>query len=657
MKTKLLLLLSLMQMLGLASGAEEAWYNGIRYSLGARYSNDSPYTAMVLPETNDVWYGELSNYTAFDDSFIEIPSHIMIDDVQYEVKYIGTAAFKNCKARYIKLPGTIYSIDEDAFVGSVTSLIIPEGVKTVTGPFVQEKLQLPHSLGTNVQPYMTGAYYYPSICGKHSSIYWNIPISALEMHQIESCIAAESQVNLYVSMTHDQSKSYPLTDKVSSLRGLGLWGADIVESEKNYVEVPIELNRLDSIVAIECKLSLPPEVSPISIGGTSGLIINEKRAPAIEALMNDDFAITLNCPQGQAIIGNEGTLFTLRLSAGNYQFALTGIRLTTSDGSIIEQANDTINVSDGKSLDITNVNTVINQMLGNGEKGTFSVGDTYFDMVYVDGGTFTMGKGPNDSVAMTLQQLPPCFEVTLDDYIIATTEVTQQLWNSVMGGETLPATRQRPQTGKTWAQWQEFIAELNRITGFEFRMPTEAEWEFAARGGAKSKGYLFSGSDVSSEVGWCSGDHSTTELGPWNVALLKPNELGLYDMSGNAWEWCQDWYGDYPSDPQTNPTGPEDGTLRVVRGGSSYCVTDDECCVYNRSGCPATMSAYYDDIDPIGLRLAMSAQTLTYDKACDYNNDGRVDIADVNRVINIMLGRGNDIPTGALGHDTAPDKN
>jgi formylglycine-generating enzyme required for sulfatase activity len=147
----------------------------------------------------------------------------------------------------------------------------------------------------------------------------------------------------------------------------------------------------------------------------------------------------------------------------------------------------------------------------------------------------------------------------------------------------------------SWNDCQEFITKLNQITGQQFRLPTEAEWEFAARGGTKSKGYKYSGSNTVGDVAWYSDNSSETH----EVATKQANELGIYDMSGNVWEWCSDWYGYYGSSAQTNPTGPTSGSRRVGRGGG-WNGGAGHCRVSIRgSGTPD------DRDDNLGLRLAL----------------------------------------------------
>ena len=197
---------------------------------------------------------------------------------------------------------------------------------------------------------------------------------------------------------------------------------------------------------------------------------------------------------------------------------------------------------------------------------TITVNSVSFDMVSVKGGTFTMGATSEQGSDCDDRE-SPTHQVTLSDYMIGKTEVTQELWQAVMGsnpsffkGDNLPV------ESVSWNDCQEFIKKLNSLTGLQFRLPTEAEWEYAARGGNKSKGYKYSGSNDIGSVAWYTS--TTNHSGTKPVATKAPNELGLYDMSGNVWEWCSDRYGDYSSDSQTNPKGPSKGSKRVYRGGS-----------------------------------------------------------------------------------------
>lgn len=191
-----------------------------------------------------------------------------------------------------------------------------------------------------------------------------------------------------------------------------------------------------------------------------------------------------------------------------------------------------------------------------------------FSMVKVVGGTFRRGK-TSGLFGRLLGDKKPEQLVKLSDYYIGQTQVTQELWEAVMGNNPsrFTSNNKHPVEKVSWNDCQEFIKKLNELTGKQFRLPTEAEWEFAARGGNKSKGYKYSGSNDASTVAWHK-NNSGNKTHP--VALKQANELLLYDMSGNVWEWCQDLYGDYSSTPQTNPKGASDGVDHVIRGGSWY---------------------------------------------------------------------------------------
>ena len=223
---------------------------------------------------------------------------------------------------------------------------------------------------------------------------------------------------------------------------------------------------------------------------------------------------------------------------------------------------------------------------------TFTVNGVNFTMVPVQGGTFQMGSNDGE------YDEKPVHNVTLSSYYIGQTEVTQALWKAVMDnnpsrfkGDNLPV------ENVSWDDCKSFITKLNQLTGERFRLPTEAEWEFAAKGGRQSRGFEYSGNTNVDYVAWYD-DNSGSKTHP--VATKSPNELGIYDMSGNVYEWCQDWYGNYSSSSQTNPTGPTSGSHRVVRGGSWDGSAGNCRSAYRRSSARAGRYSF------LGLRLVLS---------------------------------------------------
>ena len=219
------------------------------------------------------------------------------------------------------------------------------------------------------------------------------------------------------------------------------------------------------------------------------------------------------------------------------------------------------------------------------------------EMIKVEAGTFMMGATPE--MEFPDDDEKPVHQVTLtNDYYIGKYEVTQALWQTVM--ESNPSSfkgNNLPVEQVSWNDCQEFIGKLNSITGRKFRLPTEAEWEYAARGGKKSRGYQYSGSSNISDVAWYNGNSgSKTHL----VGTKQANELGLYDMCGNVLEWCQNWYGSYVSSSQTNPTGAVSGSYRVIRGGSWYSSARFCRSSCRDSGTPGIRNSR------LGLRLVLS---------------------------------------------------
>ncbi len=236
---------------------------------------------------------------------------------------------------------------------------------------------------------------------------------------------------------------------------------------------------------------------------------------------------------------------------------------------------------------------------------TFTVNGVSFKMVFVRGGTFTMGA-TSEQGSDADDDEKPAHRVLLSDYYIGQTEVTQALWQAVMGsnpsnwkGNNLPV------ECVSFNDCELFITKLNQLTGHRFRLPTDAEWEYAARGGAKSRGYKYAGSNNIGTVAWYDGN-SGSKTHP--VGQKQANELGVYDMSGNVLEWCQDRYDKnyYSKSPSTNPcnnTSPYGG--RVIRGGC-WDFGPRNCRVSNHSGCVA-----YYSLNDLGLRIALTSSPAT----------------------------------------------
>jgi formylglycine-generating enzyme required for sulfatase activity len=236
------------------------------------------------------------------------------------------------------------------------------------------------------------------------------------------------------------------------------------------------------------------------------------------------------------------------------------------------------------------------------------------EMIFVEGGTFTMGCTSEQGSDCDNSE-KPAHQVTLDGFYIGKYEVTQAQWKAIMG-TTIKQQRDKDDTSGnlfgegdrypiyyvSWNETQEFIARLNKATGKKYRLPTEAEWEYAARGGKKSKNYKYSGSNVLGDVAWYGWHGDSDKIHP--VGTKSSNELGIYDMSGNVAEWCNDWHSEYSSNSQTNPTGLTTGSGHVVRGGDWVGGDRYSRVSYrgNRGGIPGFRSGH------IGFRLVYNSK-------------------------------------------------
>ena len=297
---------------------------------------------------------------------------------------------------------------------------------------------------------------------------------------------------------------------------------------------------------------------------------------------------------------------TLPIGQHSYVIACEGY--DSEEGIIKLKATTPSNLQIALSKDVTAANQVFHTVVAQQPVGQTPIANSgnitipvkdgiSIEMVRVEAGTFTMGAA--SEMKTISDSSKPAHQVTLtNDFYIGKYEVTQALWQAVMGnnpsefkGNDLPV------ENVSWYDCQDFISKLNAITGRKFRLPTEAEWEFAARGGNKSRGYLYSGSNKLSDVAWYN-DNSGGKT--HKVGTKQPNELGIYDMSGNVWEWCHDWDYEYNSSPQVNPTGATNGSYRLDRGGC-WGTNVDFCLLYHRSKYVPRL-----DFNFLGFRLVLS---------------------------------------------------
>ena len=303
---------------------------------------------------------------------------------------------------------------------------------------------------------------------------------------------------------------------------------------------------------IECKQAshetsqTTKEITPAMAGQTITLPAPRPIYGSLNVESSPNFCQLFIDDQAQGITPK----FISELLVGTYTLRLTKEGYT--------DYTETVTIAKGERKQVT-------ATLNNKPEVIFTVNGVSFTMKLVEGGTFQMGA-TSEQGGDAYDYEKPVHNVTLSSYYIGETEVTQALWQAVMGsnpshfkGDNLPV------ECVNWDDCQEFITKLNRLIGRTFRLPTEAEWEYAARGGKKSNGYKYAGSNTIGSVAWYMDNSSETHP----VKGKAPNELGLYDMSGNVWEWCHDLFGKdyYGKSPSVNPQGPSSGSGRVLRGG------------------------------------------------------------------------------------------
>ncbi len=357
-------------------------------------------------------------------------------------------------------------------------------------------------------------------------------------------------------------------------------GARVVIGGKDYGESPLSIDRI-----LEGDYDVVLSKAGCATV-TQRVTIVEGKTADVSSTLPQGRAIKITCAQTGARIFVDGKDMGMAPFVGSLSFGTHQV-YATADGK--KTLVKTIDVTNG----VGEMSPIALSFFGN---RIFTVKGVTFTMVAVDGGTFTMGA--TAEMKYSYDKEKPTHQVTLSSYLIGETEVTQALWKAVMGRNPSKFKGDdRPVERVSWLDCQEFIKRLNELTGEIFRLPTEAEWEFAARGGNKSRGYnKYSGNDKDITVAWLLGNSGGKTH---DVATKLANELGIYDMSGNVIEWCNDWYGNYSSNSQINPTGPTSGKGRVGRGGGCFCEA-----MFCRTSYRQSYASVYSSYD-FGLRLAL----------------------------------------------------
>ncbi len=370
--------------------------------------------------------------------------------------------------------------------------------------------------------------------------------------------------------------------------------ASITISDKRYTEQSIDLapGTYKALISAE-GFRDKSESFTIERGKAKSIAVNLEE-------ITGKLEVSLNIPEAQCELYKNGKLieqwtgskqFT-KLQVGEYEIVIKAKGYKTSREKVsiveLEKTAKSIDLKAGMDVD-ENINSAEVSRIKHYEiKVEPSVGE---NMVFVEGGTYQMGGEYTivDYIFFMFLWIPrdykPIHNVTVNDFYIGKYEVTQKEWEAVMGSN--PSNfkgANRPVEQVSWNDVQEYIRKLNTKTGKHYRLPTEAEWEYAAKGGNQSRGYEYSGSNGIDEVAWYDGNSSNQTH---KVGQKQPNELGIYDMSGNVWERCSDWYGEnyYKNSPSINPKGPDSGKYRVFRGGSWYYF-ESYCCSSYRGDYP-----------------------------------------------------------------------
>ena len=527
------------------------------------------------------------------------------------------ALIVGCKNTVI--PNSVTSISEDAFScrSSLMSIDIPNSVTDIGGfAFLGCSGLTCIAIPNSVKTIGNRAFYNCSILDEVYSFIMDPSRTTMG----SSCFFNETSI-------YDQRTLHVPMGSLAAYQADKKWSdyfGSIVEMGP-MVATSIELDRSTAMLEPGETLQLTAELQPIEA------MYNE----VLWGSSNPDVATISNDGQVTAVDVGTATITAMTTDGSNLSASCIVTVYTEMMGDV--DGNGSVNISDvtalvdyllngdasaivlsnadcdaNEAVNISDVTLLIDYLLTGHwqeepeptpEVTSFTVNGVTFKMVTIEGGTFTMGA-TDEQGDDALDREKPAHQVTLSSYRIGETEVTQELWVAVMGSNPsnfssqngYPENLSLPVEHVSWNSCQSFISKLNELTGEHFRLPTEAEWEFAARGGTRSMGFKYAGSNDIDVVAWYKDNSNSITH---TVGSKVPNELGLYDMSGNVWEWCQDWFDNYSSSAQTNPTGPATGTSCVFRGGG-WSNSASYSRVSSRSGRNPT-----NVFTNIGLRLAL----------------------------------------------------
>ena len=517
-------------------------------TMNCDFEEDGIYYKITSGNTVEVTYLTSDYNSYFGD--VNIPATVTHDGVTYTVTAIGDNAFNMSKSlTSVTIPNTVTSIGAYAFryCEGLTSVEIPNSVTTISN----------------------NAFW---LCLNLEEVVIPNSVTTVGSMAFRNCTAMK-RVVIGENVTSIGSTCFYYNPNITEVICLAATPPTLTESSSGTTFMPAVYQ--NAVLRVPYG-SHEAYRNDAGWGRFANIVSEQEVQPSQVGDVNCD---------GVVNISDATQLINLLLN-GNTAYSQSAD--VTGDGLV--------NISDATTL----INMLLNGDGGNqGTVGNavnnYLINGVPFTMVKVDGGAFMMG-GENISLAT------PVHQVTLSDYSIGETEVTQALWQVVMNSNPsrFKSNVNLPVENMTWDDCQTFVVKLSQLTGKTFRLPTEAEWEFAARGGNKSQGYVYPGSNNLNEVAWYksnSGDQTHV------VGTKKANELGLYDMSGNVFEWIQDYYGSYTSAPQVNPQGPATGEYRVCRSAgynraNSGSASDWLKCAGRTYDSPSTAA------DDTGLRLA-----------------------------------------------------